>query len=77
MATATKHVSAAKSSPKAQSPAFLIYRDNAAGYHWEIADRSGQVLAQSRAFDSEDEARQAARSMQQGARSARFEPVAR
>ncbi|HXB17066.1 MAG TPA: hypothetical protein VNV44_15125 [Solirubrobacteraceae bacterium] len=82
MATATKHVAAAKSPPararpasKTASPAFRIYQDNAAGYHWEIVDRSGASLVQSRGFDSEDEAKQAARGMQQGARSAHFEPI--
>jgi len=82
MATATKHVAAANSSPngtsfaaRATSPAFRIYQDNAAGYHWEIVDRSGQSLVQSGGFDSQDEAKDAARSMQQGARSAQFEPI--
>jgi uncharacterized protein YegP (UPF0339 family) len=82
MATATRHVAAAQSPPngasfaaKTTSPAFRIYQDNAAGYHWEIVDRSGQSLVQSRGFASQDEAKDAARGMQQGARSARFEPI--
>ncbi len=83
MATATKQVRAAKSpaavkrlEPEMPSPAFWVYQDNAGGYHWEVIDRSGQSLVQSEPFASEDDARRAARVMQQGVRSAQFEPRA-
>ena len=81
MATATKQVRAARSpagvtrvEPDAASPAFMIYQDNGGGYHWEIVDRGGRSLVQSARFTSEDDAQRAARLMQQGARSAHFEP---
>ena len=81
MATATKQVRAARSVAGVKrlgsdeaSPAFLIYQDNGGGYHWEIVDRRGQSLVQSEPFASEDDASRAARLMQQGARSAHFEP---
>jgi len=80
MATATKQVRAAKAAavtrvePGPTAPAFLVYQDNGGGHHWEIVDRGGQSLVQSERFASEDDARHAARLMQQGARSAHFEP---
>jgi uncharacterized protein YegP (UPF0339 family) len=81
MATATKKASAAtsparavRSVSEAASLAFLTYRDNGGDYHWEITDASGEILAHSGSFASQDDAERAARDVHEGARSAHFEP---
>ena len=81
MATATRKSPAAPSPPRAvgsvsqsASLAFLTYRDNGGNYHWEIVDASGEILARSGSFVSQGEAERAARDVQEGARSAHFEP---
>jgi uncharacterized protein YegP (UPF0339 family) len=75
MATAKKKVHAATSPAlaKAASLEFLIYQDNGGDYRWEIVDRSGKSLVQSRSFASPDDAEGAARYLYEGAHSARFE----
>jgi uncharacterized protein YegP (UPF0339 family) len=80
MATATKKAHsatspahAARNVSEAASLAFRTYRDNGSNYHWEIADRGGEILAHSGSFTSQDDAERAARKVHEGARSARFE----
>jgi uncharacterized protein YegP (UPF0339 family) len=77
MATATKKGHAATSPAHAVRPvsdaaslAFHTYQDNGGSYHWEFAARSGEILAHSESFASQDEAERAARKVHQGARSA-------
>jgi uncharacterized protein YegP (UPF0339 family) len=81
MATATKRVHAATSLAhaagavsEAASLAFRTYQDNGGSYHWELVDSSGETLVQSGSFASRVEAERAARYVQKGAGSARFEP---
>jgi uncharacterized protein YegP (UPF0339 family) len=72
MATATKKVPR----PIARGAAsleFLVHQDNGGYYHWEIVDEQGESLAKSGRFASHDEAERAARCVQDGAGSARFE----
>lgn len=79
MATATKKAHAGHARVKRGAPAtaleFLIYRDNGGRYRWEIVDGSGDSLAQSGIFTSQDDAERAARYVFDGAGSARFEPA--
>jgi uncharacterized protein YegP (UPF0339 family) len=79
MATATKKARAAdpadraaRKAPVAHDLEFLIYRDIGGRYHWEIEDGTGDDLVQSGGFSSQDDAIQAARSIYEGADSARF-----
>jgi uncharacterized protein YegP (UPF0339 family) len=74
MATATKKVHGARPVSEAASLAFRTYQDNGGNYHWEIAGRSGEILAHSGSFTSQDDAERAARKVHEGVRSARFEP---
>lgn len=80
MATATKQVHAARQAApararsEASSLAFVVDRDNGGDYHWEIADRSGEVLVHSGSFASQSDAERAARHVYEGASSALFEP---
>jgi uncharacterized protein YegP (UPF0339 family) len=81
MATATKKAPAATSTARAVRPApvaasisFLTYRDNDGSYHWEIVDASGEALAHSGNFISQDDAESAARAVSEGVRSSDFEP---
>jgi uncharacterized protein YegP (UPF0339 family) len=81
MATATKKVRAARSVARgggdvseSASLEFLVHQDNGGDYHWEIVGDSGESLAQSGSFASHDDAERAARCVQVGAGSARFEP---
>ena len=80
MATATKKAHAAHARVTRGAPAtaveFLIYRDNGGRYRWEIVDGSGDSLAQSGIFTSQDDAERAARYVFDGAGSARFQPDA-
>jgi uncharacterized protein YegP (UPF0339 family) len=71
-ATATGHT--VRAAPGAASVAFLTYRDNGDNYHWEIVDASGEALARSGSFVSQDDAERAARNVCEGVRSADFEP---
>lgn len=79
MATATKKVHAGSSPARAArgvsepaSLAFRTYQDNDDGYHWEIVDSDGEILAQSGSFASEDDAESAAREVHKSARLASF-----
>jgi len=56
---------------EAASVAFVTYQDNGGGYHWEIVDASGAILAHSEKFVSQDDAERAARTVREGARLAR------
>ena len=80
MATATKKVrpatSPARPATTVSEPASLVlrtYQDNSGDYHWEITGENGEILAHSGSFASQGDAEHAARTMHQGARSARFE----
>jgi len=73
MATATRKVHAAHAVPEAASLEFRIYRDNGGRYNWEIVDDGGDSLVHSASFGSRDDAERAARRVNEGARSARFE----
>ncbi len=73
MATATKKAHAAHGVSDPASLAFRTYRDNGASYHWEIVDSSGEIIAQSGSFASQDDAERAARDVHERARSAPFE----
>ncbi len=80
MATATKKAHAgpspARAARGASQPAWLAFRtyqDNGDGYHWEIVDSAGKILAQSGSFASEDDAERAARDVHESARLASFE----
>jgi uncharacterized protein YegP (UPF0339 family) len=55
---------------------FVIFEDNAGGYHWTIVAKSGKTLVQSARFASRQEATQAARIVYGGAASASLEPLA-
>jgi uncharacterized protein YegP (UPF0339 family) len=79
MATATKKAHAGPSATRAArgasepvSLAFRTYQDNGEGYHWEIVDGAGKILAQSGSFASEDDAERAAREVHKSARVASF-----
>ena len=81
MATATKKAPAATSTARAVRPApraasivFLTYRDNGGNYHWEIVDASGEALAHSGSFLSQDDAERAAKELREGIGSADFAP---
>ena len=53
---------------------FLVHQDNGGDYHWEIIGQGGESLARSRTFASHEDAKRAARSVHDGAGSARLEP---
>ncbi len=55
---------------------FLVFEDNAGGYHWTIVAASGKTLVQSSSFASYEEAKQAARIVHGGAASASFDDLA-
>jgi uncharacterized protein YegP (UPF0339 family) len=55
---------------------FVVFEDNAGGYHWTILTASGETLVQSASFASHEEAKQAARIVHGGAASASLEPLA-
>ncbi len=55
---------------------FLVFEDNAGGYHWTIVAQSGETLVQSSSFASYEQAKQAGRVVHGGAASAAFEPLA-
>ena len=81
MATATRKTPTATSPARtvgsvsqAASLAFLTYRDNGGNYHWEIVDASGEILAHSGSFVSQDDAERGARKVREGAGTASFEP---
>ena len=81
MATATKKVHAARPVARgvgdvleSASLEFLVHRDNGGDYYWEIVGGTGESLAQSGSFASQDDAERAARCVYDGAGSARFEP---
>ena len=52
---------------------FVVFEDNGGGYHWTIVADGGETLAQSASFGSHEEAKRAARIVQDGAFSASFE----
>ncbi|HET7379176.1 MAG TPA: hypothetical protein VFJ24_03950 [Gaiellales bacterium] len=64
---------APNSSPEPASLTFLIYEDNAGGYHWTIVADGGEALVRSASFASSEEAEQAARIVHRGASRASFE----
>ncbi len=81
MATATKKAPAAIPTARAVGPvpgaaslAFRTYRDNGDNYHWEIVDSTGETLAHSESFASQDDAERAARDTHERIRSAECEP---
>ncbi len=81
MATATKKAHAVTSmaraeliAPEAAPLEFLTYSDNDGGYHWEIVNASGETLARSGSFTSQDDAERAAHDVHEGALAARSEP---
>ncbi len=81
MAIATKKVRAARPVAcgvgdvlESASQQFLVHRDNAGDYYWEIVSDSGENLARSGSFASHEDAERAARCVYDGAGSARFEP---
>jgi uncharacterized protein YegP (UPF0339 family) len=55
---------------------FVLFEDNAGGYHWTIVAASGETLVQSASFASHEEAKQAARVVHGGAATASLEPLA-
>lgn len=59
--------------PDLASLAFRVNQDNDGEYHWEITGERGENLARSGSFTSHDDAERAARSVRDGAGSARFE----
>jgi uncharacterized protein YegP (UPF0339 family) len=70
MATATRK---AHTAPRAASLEFRIYLDNGGRHNWELVDDRGDSLVHSVGFASRDDAVRAARSVYEGAGSARFE----
>jgi hypothetical protein len=52
---------------------FLVFEDNNGDHHWAIVTSSGEQLAQSPRFASNEDAEAAARRMRDGAGSARLE----
>ena len=52
---------------------FRVFEDNGGGYHWRILDGTGESLAQSRSFESYDDAERAAHHARGGAGSARLQ----
>jgi uncharacterized protein YegP (UPF0339 family) len=73
MATATKQARAARGVSEPAPLAFRTYKDNGERYHWEILDSSGEIIAQSGSFASQDDAERAACEVHERARSAPFE----
>lgn len=67
---------AARARHKPAAMKFVVFEDNAGGYHWTIVARSGETLVQSARFASRQEATQAARIVYGGAASASLEPLA-
>jgi uncharacterized protein YegP (UPF0339 family) len=65
--------SAARALPQPAAMKFVVFEDNAGGYHWAILARSGETLVQSASLASYEEAKQAARVVHAGATSAAFE----
>jgi uncharacterized protein YegP (UPF0339 family) len=57
------------------SLALLVYQDNCGDYHWEIAGKGGESLAQCGGFASYGDAERAAWRVRDGAGSARLETV--
>jgi uncharacterized protein YegP (UPF0339 family) len=55
---------------------FLVFEDNAGGYHWTLGTASGETLVQSASFASYEQAQQAARIVRGGAATASLEPLA-
>jgi uncharacterized protein YegP (UPF0339 family) len=80
MATAPKKVRAKQAGRDARNLrelpalAFLVQQDNGGDYYWEIVGERGENVARSGTFASYDDAERAARSVRDGAGSARFEP---
>src|SRR5579884_266664 len=68
---------AARALPKPAAMKFVVFEDNAGGYHWTIVTATGETLVQSASFASYEEAKQAARVVHGGAPSASLEPLAR
>jgi uncharacterized protein YegP (UPF0339 family) len=64
---------APSSSSEPASMTFLVFEDNGGAYHWAIVADGGETLARSASFGSYEEAKQAARTVHDGASSARFE----
>jgi uncharacterized protein YegP (UPF0339 family) len=79
MATATKKARVASSvsarDVSESSLEFLIYRDNAGSYHWEIVEGS-ESLVHSVSFSSHEDAERAARHVYERAGLAHFGPSA-
>jgi uncharacterized protein YegP (UPF0339 family) len=72
--SAMRKARAAPSSlPEPASMAFLIYEDNAGGYHWTIVADGGETLVRSASFRFYEEAEGAARIVHRGASRASFE----
>jgi uncharacterized protein YegP (UPF0339 family) len=55
---------------------FVVFEDNAGGYHWTIVAASGETLVQSASFGSHEEAERAARIVHGAAASASLESLA-
>ncbi len=82
MATATKkRVTAGAVSDGAlggselASQEFVVYQDNGGNFHWEIVSESGQRLARSGIFTSQDDARRGARSACDAVGTVRLAPL--
>lgn len=55
---------------------FVVFEDNAGGFHWTLDTASGETLVQSASFASYEQAQQAARIVRGGAATASLEPLA-
>lgn len=76
-AAANRNGRTAASAPSKPAMQFLVFEDNAGGYHWTIVSDSGKTLAQSTSFATHEQAKQAARTVHDGAGSASLEPLTR
>jgi uncharacterized protein YegP (UPF0339 family) len=74
---AKKNTRTAASAPSKPAMKFLVFEDNAGGYHWTIVADSGQTLVQSTSFATYEQAKQAARLVHAGAGSASLEHLTR
>jgi uncharacterized protein YegP (UPF0339 family) len=72
--SAMRKARAAPSSlPEPAAMAFVVYEDNAGGYHWRIVADGGETLVRSASFGSYEDAKQAAWTVHRGASRATFE----
>jgi uncharacterized protein YegP (UPF0339 family) len=67
---------AARALPKPATMKFVVFENNAGGYHWTIVTARGETLVQSASFASYEQAKQAARVVHGGAATASLERLA-